>query len=670
MKTDAPDDKSVTEVVDFADRLGKPAQVKELVLHVAELEAELKRTGTIEISERTLDFIADRPIRTTLETKMQSGPFKLNLNEQSLPILLRSALLEAYLHEQLARALGTMDEIDISLNEHQHKIVEEPIGDELRKQVERYIQAATEEGMDPNVITKLKAVLDEIDLHAATGVIPFSLYQKILGDRSFFDSPLSAETTTPNDTTAALATLPNHGLQAAHLGGGTQLQTMMASVARATPRSNDVMREAQSKDSMRHMFASPQTIKEHRVRSYTGAWYQQLAPHLQRFVNDIVLRNIEDALCINKAQTLFPGAIPPEVAARFLFSSLFSGILSGGGTGIKSNDGRTYTLDVDPAKSISAVAVAMQSVLDRMQQTSGHHALAVVDGATDDIAANDRRSQQFSLFNMFGGGTESDDLAHTHAPITAHTLWEYLDIDEDTDAQRRLYEAFVRAHQSAYIGTADDEGFEELVMRLSSDGNIICRINNTAFGNDEEPEDWGLFEAVHPSDGYDGADYARTHFFTPNIPPFVESLREEDASFEPLLARARLIDESACITVDTSILRGHAPEVRARILGIRRKLEVLKSFVTPEKEKWLSLLGLKDIPTDPAAVNRAFRQRMTEGRLHPDLHAHSEADALKAATALCELTLARNELLRCITPTPSATSVSTFLGRPLELIKD
>lgn len=662
-------------VVDFADRLGKPAHVKELVLHVAQLESELKRTGTIEITAHTLGYISDRPVRVAVEKRMHGAPLTLTLNEQSLPVLLRASLLEAYLHERLSQALSSMSEIDIGLASGQHKTVEEPIGTELRNEIAHYMRRAREYEADEEVIAQLNTILTEIDEHAATGVIPASLYQKVFDNIHFQDEQNSYGGTSPVDFTNALATIPERGLQAIHMGGSTELQSMMTAITRERPRLSDNAQEAQGKDILRHMFGSPLSKKPHLVSTFTGTWYQNLPPHQQQFVNEIVLGNCDDALCINKAQTLFPGVVDPEIASRFFFSSLLEGIFGAGETGLTSNQDGNYALNIDPQKSISAIAVSMQSVLDNIGVTSQEQGLAVSGGSTDDIAADDRRARRPTFLGMFGveHDDENDDLPGAHTPITAHTLWEYLEV-ADPQMQCRLYEAFVRAHGKAYRGKGDDEGFVDLYMKLTHDGAVICQLQDTVNGNDEVAEFFSLFEALDPrcyaDDGYEQARYAQTTFFDPNIPHFVTSLRQEDASFEPLLARARAIEETACITVDSSVLAGHNREVKSRVLGIRRKLELLKNFVTPDKEKWLSLLGLEALPTDAAGINKAYRKQVVDRKFHPDLHAQSNVDALQAANSLCELTHARNELLRCIDSTGKATMVSTYLGKPLNLISD
>lgn len=678
MPPDSPSENPINKhscVIDFSDRLGKPAHVKELVLHVAHLEAELKRTGTIEITARTLGYISDRPVRDAVEKRMQGAPLTLTLNEQSLPVLLRASLLEAYLHERLSLALSSMSEIDLGLSRGQHKTVEEPIGTELRNEIAHYIRRAREYEAGEEVITQLSTILTEIDEHAATGVIPASLYQKVFDNIRVSSEQTSRGLTSGIDPTNALATIPERGLQAIHMGGSTELQSMMTAITRERPRMSDNAHEAQSNDIMRRMFSSPLAKKQYLVRTFSGTWYQNLPPYQQQFVNEIALGNSDDALCINKAQTLFPGTVAPEIASRFFFSSLLEGIFGAGETGLTSNQDGTYALNIDPKKSISSIAISMQSVLDKIAVTSQKQGLVVKEGGTDDIAADDRRARRPTFLGMFAVEQDEEDdcLPSQHAPITAHTLWEYLEV-ADPQTQCLLYEAFVRAHGKAYIGSGDDEGFVDLHMKLTRDGSVVCQRKDNVHGNDEEDELFSLFEAVNPDyythDGYEHARYARTTFFDPNIPHLVKSLRAEDDSFGPLLSRARAIEETACIRVDSSVLAGHNREVKSRVLGIRRKLELLKNFVTPEKEKWLSLLGLEALPTDAAGINKAYRKQVVDRKLHPDLHAQSHPDALHAANSLCELTHARNELLRCIDSTGKASMVSTYLGRPLDLISD
>ncbi|MCA9370857.1 MAG: hypothetical protein KC680_02770 [Candidatus Peregrinibacteria bacterium] len=675
------------ETVDFSDPYGKSAPVKEVVLQAERLEQQLKKAGQVELTSDTLYFIMDQGVRQSMAELMQDT-VRLDLGEKELPLLFRSALLEAYLQEKLAQGLSGMETIDIALNAAELKTLSENKGTELLESLRRTIAKANEQQQDA---TRLQEAEEELAGMVEKAPLPYEQYEQIFGRGISSDIAALTSSLGRGMSASDLTVPPSQGLQADHLGGRSSIDMMMHMSTR--PRHDPMFggaEEAYSNDRLRWIFDGGERGKSHQVISYSGEWYKQLAPNEQRYINGIVLRNLADAFCIDEARALFPKEVPPEVFMSAMMQNSFG---FGAEIGVRSLGEETCQLDLNTEKPLDAIARGTQAVLDAHRATCQSHGLTVIDDSQ--VASQHRRRRQnISLFSLLGNDrwVEGEEFEE---PIATTNLWEHLEITDDEETQEKLYQAFVRRFGEYYRGTTPERSYTHSEIRLTKDGKVTCRyVDSVMYTEESDEEPWDLFEASAKKDkplpeDYQGstdpfsftvendpygllaefrAKQVRTGYFHPNISKLAELLRDEAISFDQLLAEARTVAGDKSIEVEKSLLWSLNDDVRTRILDTRERLILLHEYVTPDQFQWLKDLELEAVPPDTDGVQKAYKGRLAALQAHPDQHHGNPQRMQEAVEDFKRLTRARDELLSRI-DVQHSKSISAYTGKPLDVVQ-
>ncbi len=119
---------------DFHDNLHKSA-VKECVYQYLIIEQIMGRVGKVTIPQRVVHFVQDVKVRKSLEERIEGHDFSLDFSNRDVPFSLRTHLLEAYVHHQVATYLEGLGEFQVHLSARMGDALSKPVGYEFEKHI-------------------------------------------------------------------------------------------------------------------------------------------------------------------------------------------------------------------------------------------------------------------------------------------------------------------------------------------------------------------------------------------------------------------------------------------------------------------------------------------------------------------------------------------------------
>lgn len=647
---------------DYTDETSHSASFKQAILYVARIQKVFDKIGYLDLTSSVVAFIREPHIRKKLESIITETS-RFDLASPELPFLFRAELVEAYFHDRIAQYVGSQESFEVYLTRGWREKLSLPVGHELLERVKAMVRRAERSGQSlPE--QELKS-LEEAVSHGLTR----EMYNIVFdGDFSVIAGYAASLAQSAHQAMgSALVKHPSQELQTAHLGGRDAIDRTLLFHAMASDREATPKEEAMYYDRLREMFhvdgVFPQTGNYGSV-SFHNSVYRSLDARGKRIVHDFLLENLMDAQVVRQAMTLFPRYIDPNLGFKI---TLESGLIEGkrvlGIRPVDSGDEHRYVFDMDISKDLHNVAIGAQNLL-RVFSSVSRNALVVRSQQSYSESQRDRHN--IGLFGMLAAFGAGDDWDEDSKPVKTANAWEQFELTDPTK-QADYYNAFQRLFgRSGYVGTAEED---RIKLTLNPDGSITAKYMPFGVESDEE-ENFGFFEKAR-EDSRSGV-YFRNAIFYPNIYDLkgilqreiatnrnvTESLRVETGGINPLR-----VEEGLYFQLRT-VFRG----TKEDLARLDERIVALLPFVQQDHTEYMQLLGLDKL-TDREAINRAYRQRVSKGKVHPDL-TDDPHEKVKRANLLIELKRARDELHNHLSLGVESrpSQVSTYIGNVSQLL--
>jgi hypothetical protein len=629
--------------IDFTDDKTHTSRTKEAVLYAVRIQQLFDRLGSIEISPEMIEFIREPNIREKLG-EVADSKIKIDLSSSELPFLMRAQIVDAYFQQKISEHLEQLDVIDVFIPAGLRRIIEKPIGYELKKQLQ-------DDDQEEEVLTELppKETYDA----AFEGVC----YPNIEIDN-------------------ALVPQTKGELSADHLGGKDAIDSALYAYALATNRQISEAEQARYNDYLRIIFQQEgklPPLKEYNFLEYPVEQYKKLPPVLKLMIHHYLMDNIKDAQKIRRAALIFPGEIPKGVGDYCMLKGLLKA-----NTGVKleeSGYSQRYYFDNDSQQDLSYVALGAQNLIDLFTEFAKTSALEAFGSEMEDFRGK-RQDMNLNLFGMLSAfepyyrGPEPDAIKSE----TWHELFELKDANQKT----AFYHSYLRLFGSQGFKGNGGRWNQGINIQLEEDGTIRAREGMSYLGwNDmdydnpmegDEISDW--FNPIERSSGKDTPEvYFRKDIFEPNIENLREMLTEEVERNERVKQAALSTgDQKARIEEQLFLHIMTFGGTYNELADPYEKVVVLLPFIQNDLSQHMKMLGITDL-NNKEQVGKAYRAAIMEGKVHPDLVTDPQ-EKINKAEQLGELTRARDELNRAIKlRNRNEEGVSIYIGNVSQLLK-
>ncbi len=367
---------------DYTDPEKKDVTFREGLLNMVRLQKVFGKIGTLELTPAVVNFVRDPYIRQDLQDVLKKTT-KFDLASPELPFLFRGELVDAYFQQRISEYLEAQDNIEIYLPEWLREKIKQPVGAEVRKQIELLKKRNLPE-------EKAIALVQAIEQGRIADIYD-AVFDGNFDNISSITDALSQQLSMAASE-HGLTIHPSEKLTADQLGGKDFINARLQLSAARGRREMTQKEEAIHYDRVRFIFQGKNgempEVEEHGRIIFSGETYGELSPQERKYIHEYLMSNLMDAQKIAEVQALFPDEIPANIAQHAQMG-LFRGKSEMGVTTLGLPDDLDdleeneddfdirHIFDADTSKDLRLVAMGAQNLLDAFRSHAKTTALAL-----------------------------------------------------------------------------------------------------------------------------------------------------------------------------------------------------------------------------------------------------------------------------------------------------